>query len=100
MLEVGQGAVEVVDQERAVGATRLPPRAEHEVIDDQLAAPGKEVRQGLLPARSVEDVVLVHLDHREPAAFPAQRVALAGELLLLGEQRLPGGNPVASRYDV
>src|SRR5580692_9159719 len=38
MLEMRQGTVEMVGEERAAGAARGPAWAEHEMIDDELAA--------------------------------------------------------------
>ena len=43
MHEVHEGAVDMVGHKRAARATLFPSRAEHEVIDDQLAAPAEEV---------------------------------------------------------
>jgi hypothetical protein len=63
------------------------------VADDQLAATLEQVEQARPPGRTLEDVVLVDLDHRQHAALGVERVAPAGQLLLLDEQRPAGGQP-------
>jgi hypothetical protein len=61
---------------------------EHEVVDDELTPPIEQINQARLACRSLEDVFLVDLDHRERAACGVHRVPLVGELLFLGEQLL------------
>ena len=56
---------------------------EHEVHEDQLQPPVEEVEQRLLAVRAGEHVGLVDLDHRQPAALGAERVAATRQLLLL-----------------
>ena len=51
------------------------------MIDNQLAPTLEQISQHLFPVRSLEDVLLFNLDHREFAARRAQRVALPGEFL-------------------
>ena len=64
MWEVQIGAVNMIGQERTARATFLPflIRAEHEMIDDQLAAPIEEVGERLLALRTVEPIGLFDLD--------------------------------------
>ena len=74
MLEMRQGAVDMVGQEGAAGAARLPTGTEHEMIDHQLAAAVEELAERLLSLRRLEDVVLLDLD-------PGQGCALGGKLV-------------------
>ena len=68
-------------------------RIEHGVIDNELAAPGKQVQQGDLPALAFEGVVLVDQLPRKLAALATQLVAEMGELLFLGQVLLTRGDP-------
>src|SRR5262249_15928037 len=65
-----------------------------------LAAPLEEVAQACSPAGSLEDVVLCDRDHRQPAAFGAQRVPRPAGFLLPGQQRLACDQPLVSRCDL
>jgi hypothetical protein len=59
------------------------------------ATPLEEVELARRPLGRLEGVVLLDLDHhRQPPALGAQRVARAGEGLLLGEQLLASDQPV------
>ena len=91
---------DLVGPRRAARAALLPVGAEHEVVDDQLPAALEQVGQPDLALRAGEAVVLGHLDHRQPAALGAQRVAAAGQLLLLLEQRRAGGEPLVPGHDL
>ena len=88
----------LVGHHRAADAAALRPRAdarlEEEAVDDQLLAPLEEVEQAHLPVRALEGVVLLDGHPRHPPALGGQRVARAGELLLLDEQLLAGGLPL------
>src|ERR1700687_4846954 len=99
MLQVHDAAVEVIGDERAARAALLPVRTEHEVIDDELAAPAEEIAQGLLAARSIEDVLLVHPHPGQLPPLGAERVPLPGKGLVLGEQLLSGAQPLGLRSD-
>src|SRR5262245_33033929 len=89
----------MIGEQRAARATLLPSRTEHEVVHDQLALAAKKGRQGFLSARGVEDVFLLHLDPGQLAALCAERVPLACEVLLLGQQILAGLEPLSLRHD-
>ena len=80
-------------------AAVIPARVEHEVVDDELTPALEQVEQPGLTFGAVEDVLLVDLDHRQLAALSVHRVALAGELLLMGQQLLAGHEPLVSRHD-
>src|SRR6266568_2806414 len=102
MIQVDRNTVEVVhppgtdETGRVEGIGRLRPgrfRIEHGVIDNELAAPGKQVQQGDLPALAFEGVVLVDQLPRKLAALATQLVAEMGELLFLGQVLLTRGDP-------
>src|SRR6202158_2968701 len=99
MLQVHDAAMEVIGEKKPARPAPLPVRTEHEVIDDELAAPAEEIAQGLLAARSIEDVLLVHPHPGQLPPLGAERVPLPGKGLLLGEQLLAGCQPLGLRYD-
>src|SRR6185436_11002003 len=68
-------------------------------VDDQLAAPLEQVEQARPPGGAVERVVLLNGHPRHPAARCGQRIAGAGQLLLLHEQLLPRCIPLLRRHD-
>src|SRR5205823_586421 len=80
--------LEVVRPERADRTALLPVRAEHEVIDEQLAAAVEEISQRLLAVWALEDVLLLDRLPGKALSLLRQLVACACELLLLGEQLL------------
>ena len=63
--------IEVVRPERAVRASGFPVRIEHEVIDDKLAGPVKQLRQGLFAVRSFENILFTYGFPRHLAPFLA-----------------------------
>jgi hypothetical protein len=71
---------------RAAGTWGLPGRVEHDVLNDQLAAPGKQIDKSHRVVRPLEHVVRVDPHHRQPAPVGAQNVTLAGEFLFPDEQ--------------
>jgi hypothetical protein len=71
----------------ATGAPVVPLGVEHEVVDDELRAALEQVEQRPRAVGALELVGLCDLDHRELAALGVEPVALAGEVLLLVEQR-------------
>jgi hypothetical protein len=77
--------IEAVGPEGAAGAALLPVGPEHEVVDEQLAAPVEQVRQGARAVGIVEAVLLLDRYPGEPAPRLGQRVTTAVEVLLLGE---------------
>src|SRR4029453_4620671 len=98
-----RGAVEAVRRIRTAGAAGLRPagrrRAEHEVVDDELRAPVEELGQRLAPLVRVELVLL--LDRHPGELLPPARklVAAPRQLLLLGEERGPGLQPLVAGAD-
>jgi hypothetical protein len=75
----------VIHVKGAAWAAFLPLRAEHEVVDDELASPFEQVGESFIAARRIEDIVLFDFNPGKLAAFGGNRVALVRELLLLGE---------------
>src|SRR5437660_5482103 len=80
-------------------ATLFPARAEHEMINNQLAASLEQIGQRLFSVWSVEEILLLDLDHRQFAPRRTKRVALATELLFSRQQILPRDQPLSFRYD-
>lgn len=75
-------------------AALVPVRREHEVVDEQLATSVEQVEQRGLAVRTLDDVLPVDLDHREPAPVCVERVARRREFLLPGQQLLAGNQPL------
>src|SRR3546814_4040838 len=100
MPEVDGRGVDVVGREGAADAAFLPVGGEHEVLDDELAAPVEEVGQRLPAFRGVEGVVLPDLHPGKRAALGGERVAPARQILLLLQQRLARAGPFVSRNNV
>jgi hypothetical protein len=94
VFEVRQGAVEVVAQERAPRTTRGPVWAEHEVVDDQLAAAVEELAQRFPARRRVKGVLLVDQYPRQRKAFRIDLVAQPGCFLFAGQKPLALGEPL------
>jgi hypothetical protein len=86
-------AIVGVGPERAAGATFVPVRAEHEVVDDELAAAGEQVRQRLLAVRAIKYIGLLDLDPGQLAALSGELIAQPSEFLLFGQEALAGGEP-------
>src|SRR5215467_15437295 len=57
-----QCSVRMIHVERAAGAGFFPLRAEHEVINDELAFAVEEIGESSLAAGGIENVVLFDLD--------------------------------------
>src|SRR3954469_4696121 len=89
---------DLVGPGRATRAALLPFGREHEVADNELATPLKQVEQAGLPVRTLEDVLLLDPDHRQPAALSVQFVPLPGEFFLPGQQFLAGSKPLVSGH--
>src|SRR5207253_7896721 len=77
----------------------LPPRAEHEVVHDQLASAVEEISQSRLARRPLGDRGLVHCHPRPRAARDAPLIAQPRELLFLREMRRARLPPFLSRHD-
>jgi hypothetical protein len=90
---------DLVDEHRAPVASRVLIRAEHEVVEEQLSAPLEQLRQRGLAGRTVEDVVLVDADHRQPSALGRERVPRPGGVLFLGKELLIRCLPLRRGYD-
>ena len=88
---------DLVGHERAAVAAMLGPAGhaglEEEAVDDQLTASLEQVEQARRAVRALKGVVLLHGHSRHPPALGGQRVAGAGQLLLLHQQFLARGLP-------
>ena len=92
-VEVRQHAVDAVAEERAADAAFAPAGAEHEVVDDQLAAAVEEVGERLAAVRAVEDILLLDSLPRQFAALSGEGFALPGEGFFLAQQLAARGEP-------
>lgn len=99
VLEVLPSAVDVVDNERATGASFGPARLIHEVINDQLAAAVKQAGKADRSLGALEHVFGIDFDPRQFAAGGANGIAGFGEFFLLLEERISGLDPLGLVYD-
>src|SRR5260221_6999937 len=86
LLEVHDRPIDMVHLERAADASVGPVRAEHEMLDDQLAAASKQIGKRLLADRCIENIGLADLDPGQRAPLGSQLIALPGEFLFLYQQ--------------
>ena len=75
------------------------PGFEKGAVDDQLTAALEQTEQARLALRPGERVVLLHGHPRHPPTLGGQRVARAGQGLLLHEHLLACGRPLLRRHD-
>src|SRR6185295_5699685 len=87
MLEMRQGAIDMVGLERAADTALALVGAPHEMLDDELAAAVEEIGKRNLSFRRIEDVILLDLDPRQGEPRLVELIAPAREFLLLGKQR-------------
>jgi hypothetical protein len=97
MLKVITDPVEIIGPEGTTRTTFGPIRPEHEVIDDQLAAITKQIRQSFLARYGVENIGLFYPDPGECTPLLCQSVAHPREFLLLGQMCLTLGQPLVER---
>src|SRR5262249_57232668 len=86
--------VEAVRDRRAGRAAGGEVGPEHEVVDEELRAPAKEVCQRGAPLLGLESIRLVDPDPGQLLPLPRQLVAAPRELLLRLEQLEPRGEPL------
>ena len=89
-----------VGHRRAGRAAGLVARAEHEVVDEQLAAAVEQLRQRARAVVGREPVLLLDPDPGQLAPLPGQLVAQPGVLLLAREQLVAGGRPLLAAHDL
>ena len=75
MLQVDDGRIVEVREERTRLAALVPFWVEHEVVDDQLALSVEEIGQGLLAIRALEGVGLLDTLSRQLLTQLGQLVA-------------------------
>ncbi|MNL51527.1 hypothetical protein D3C87_1746310 [compost metagenome] len=83
---MNRDAVEIVGPERAVLAPFLPVGSQHEMVDDQLRAPGEEIGKRQGAGRPIEPVGFFHAFPRHFHAAARQRLPLPREFLFGGKQ--------------
>ena len=91
--------IDMIVAEGAADTSGVPVRAEHEVPDDQLAPALEKIGERFLPVHRVEDIFLHHLDPGKLTPLGVHLIAMPGQLLLLGEERFPLGDPLFLRND-
>ena len=94
MLQVNVDAIEAVGAQGAMGATRLVVRAEHEMVDDELAAPLEEIGKRLIAVGTLEHVILCNFHPGKAAALFVQLILHLGKLLFLREEFLTRLDPL------
>src|SRR3546814_13163109 len=90
----------MIGLERTAEATLGPVRAEHEVLDHQLAATLEQLAQENRAAGIVKAIVLRKASPGQLPTLFAERIALAGELFLFLQMGAVGGQPVLIGYDL
>jgi hypothetical protein len=95
-MQMVQSTGDVANQLRAAWATVLPAWIKHEMVDNQLTAPIEEVEQASLAVWTLEEILLVKLDHRQPATFSIEPVSRMGGFLFLDEQLFASNEPLVS----
>src|SRR6266478_1690132 len=94
MLQMDDGRIVMIGDERTRLAAFIPLRIEHEVIDDKLAAAFEQVAQRHFAAGLVEHVLLLDLLPRQTLTQTSQFVAHPGKILLLLEQLPTSRDPL------
>src|SRR5262249_4466792 len=97
MIEMNDRAVEAVGPVRAVRATGVPGRIEHEVVDDQLTSSVEEVAERFTTVRAVKDIRLRDFFPWELTTSLAQFVAQPREFLFHRQERRAGLEPAVVR---
>src|SRR5207247_6090825 len=92
--QMDDGAVETVRDRRAGRTARRVVGPEHEVVDEELRAPSKEVWQRGAAFVGLECVLLVDPDPRQLLPSPRQLVAAPRQLLLRLKQLAPRRKPL------
>src|SRR6516164_1848288 len=92
-------ALDMVDLEGAADAALLLSRRQHEMLEDELAAPGEEIAQAHLSLRGVEEIWLLDPDPGQLPALGAQPVAQPRHLLLSCKMCPTGDQPFLAGYD-
>src|SRR5919112_5341829 len=67
-------------------------------VDDELATPLEQINEAGLAIRTFEEVLLMDLHHRQPAALWGKRVSLPGEFLFFGQKLLASSKPFFSGH--
>src|SRR4051812_50077475 len=93
-MQVRERAVDGVGHRRAGRAAGLVAGAEHEVVDEQLAAAVEQLRQRARAFVRLEAVLLFDANPGQLAPSPGQFVTQAGLLPFPSEPPLPGNPPL------
>src|SRR5262249_32788637 len=99
-VQMREGAVYMIGQERATRTSFLPFGTEHKVINDQLAPSVEKLGECRLPFRPVENVVLLDLDPGQLAPLPAEFIAPPRELFSFCQEGATRPDPFLPRYNL
>jgi hypothetical protein len=86
--------IDVITDEGTAVADVVGSGRQHEVIDGKLAAAVKEIGKRPLPVCPFKDIGLFDFDPWKLAARRSNRVELAGQLLLTGQEILARSEPL------
>src|SRR5690606_13837969 len=81
-------------------AALIPVRSEHEMVDQQLAAPIEQIGKAFPPRRRIEHVILVDLHPRQGLPLSINLVAQMRGFFLACQKRAPRVQPDFSGYDL
>ena len=98
MRKVNCHSIELIGNVRAAWTARRPAGTKHEVINNELTAPVKQICERLFAARPVEHIVLLNLLPRQFPPLLAQFIAQPGKFFFFREKLLAGFNPLAVRH--
>src|ERR1043165_6073160 len=94
-----QRAINMIASERTTRTAFLPVRAEHEMVNQQLAPPIKQFAQRDIAIGPLENVILVDFYPWQFPSLSGQFIAQLCFLLFLLQQLLSSGNPLFSGYN-
>src|SRR5262245_54184962 len=97
-VQVGQVA-DLIEDQRAAGATLVASGAEHEMIQDQLTAPFEQIGEARLARGALEFIRLLDPHARQTPALGRERIARVRGCLLLREQLRARSFPFLLRDD-
>src|SRR5215470_13987128 len=98
-VQVRNGAVKMIGEQGTARATFDPVRAEHEMIDQELAAAGEEIGESFFAVWPIEDVVLFHFFPGKFATLLAEFVAETRKFLFFFKEGGPSCEPLVVRYN-
>src|SRR5262249_30248604 len=99
LIQVRDDAVVAVRPEGTAAATHIGVGSEHEVVNDELTASCKQVRQSLSPGGAFEYVGAGYAFPGQLAPLATELVTQAHELLLFRQKPAAGLDPFVAGHD-